>query len=241
MMQEHSEAMKFLGIDSNHHIQWKYNDLGIDPALDRPKLLADMIRIIRRFKPTTVVTMDPQNFLMEENPDHRTVALTSFEASAMAAYPNVFRDQFEDKDISPHFVSRILFYMSPEPNIFIDIAGDPLETKKNIGGIYKSQLDLMMGEIDSRLYNLNWSMKSMLERMDPQLSGLIGNPAALWYVICESSAIQTANEAALCSKSHATETPVSQGKLEFAEAFRLYFLGAVEKLRPFLPKELLSI
>ncbi len=219
--------MDLLGIKPENRVLWQYDDLGIDPALDRQKLLKDMITLIRTFKPTTVVTMDPKNLLMEENPDHRAVASVGFEAAAMAAYPNVFREQLE-QGLTQHFVSRILFYMSPEPNVFVEISGDPLEMKKKIGAVYESQLELMIGETDARLRNLG---------LDPELMEV--PPMSLWEAVCESSAQDHAEEANLFYKNHPDLAP--RVPFEYAEAFRLYYLGAVEKLRSLLPKELQTL
>ncbi len=227
MMEEQKKAMDLLGIKPENRVQWKYDDLGIDPALDRQKLLSDMVLLIRKFKPTTVVTMDPKNILMEENPDHRAVASVGFEAAAMAAYPNFLKEQF-GQGISQHFVSRILFYMSPEPNVFVDISGEPLEMKKKLGAVYQSQLELMIGETDARLRNLG---------LDPEVMEV--PPIGLWEAVCESSAQGHAEEGMIFYKSHPDLAP--RVPLEYAEAFRLYYLGAVEKLRNLLPKELQTL
>lgn len=227
MMEEQKKAMDLLGIKLENRIQWQYEDLGIDPALDRQKLLKDMITLIRSFKPITIVTMDPKNILMEENPDHRAVASVGFEATAMAAYPNVYREHLE-QGLSQHFVSRILFYMSPEPNVFVDISGDPLEMKKKLGAVYESQLELMIGETDARLRNLG---------LDPEVMEVPFT--GLWEAVCESSAQGHAEEGMLFYKSHPDLAP--RVPLEYAEAFRLYYLGAVEKLRNLLPKELQTL
>ena len=109
MMEEHQKVHEMLHLDSSSIIQWDYDDLGIDPAKDRPELLRKMIQLIREVKPTTVVTIDPKNMENEENPDHRIVAIEGFEAAAMAAYPHVYREDWEKSEVSPHFVSRMLF------------------------------------------------------------------------------------------------------------------------------------
>jgi LmbE family N-acetylglucosaminyl deacetylase len=227
MMEEHHNAMKFLEIPEDHQIQWKYDDLGIDPALDRQKLLFDMILLIRQVRPTTVITMDPKNIPLEENPDHRAVASVGFEATAMAAYPNVMRDQFEKYQVSPHFTARILFYMTPDPNVFVDISGDPFDKKKVLGTFYPSQLELMITEADARLRTLG---------LDPELKEVPNKD--LWEAVCESSANEHAQEGMQFYKTHPHLAP--RVPLQYAEAFRLCYLGSVEKLRDLLPKSLLT-
>ncbi len=123
MRKEHQKVHDMLNLDQSKVVQWDYDDLGMDPAADRRGLLRKMINLIREIKPTTVITIDPKNLENEENPDHRIVAMTGFESAAMAAYPNVFREDWEENGLEPHFVSRMLFYMTPEPNVFVDISG----------------------------------------------------------------------------------------------------------------------
>jgi hypothetical protein len=187
-----------------------------------------MVELIREFKPTTVITMDPKNMENEENADHRLVAMTGFEAAAIAAYPNVFRDQFEDSGITQHFVSRVLFYMSPDPDLFINIKGDPLKIKIKMGLIYHSQLELMLYEIDQRIKNMGFHF----ELLDAP-------PENIWKTFCQSIATENAKLADLYYQKHPELAP--EIKPKSADAFRLHFLGTVEKIRGFLPKEYLQM
>ena len=236
MASEHSKAIQLMGLDEEHAIRWQYDDLGLDPGRDRLPLLQDMIRLIRKFKPATVVSMDPKNAENEENPDHKLVAITALEASAMAAYPNVFREQFDEHGINqhclvasglrsearctgPHFVGRMLFYMSPEPDIFIDISGEPLAKKIELGLIYSSQLDLMMTEAKERLKTLGATFP------------LFDMPKEdLWPLMCTEIASRTASE---CLRKYPEKTGITH-----AESFRLQYLGIVDKIRTFLPEKL---
>ncbi len=222
----HRKALEFLGIDPQHYVQWQFNDLGLDPGRDRIPILKKMVQLIRTFKPVTVITMDPKNMENEENADHRLVAITGFEAAALAAYPNVFKDQFKKTGVSQHFVSRLLFYMPPEPNLFVNIEGKPLEMKIGMGLQYPSQLKLMVEEIDKRLRNMD---------LDPEILDM--TPEDLWRMVCEFMAEETAKYAAVYYQQHPEQMP--DHLPEAADAFRLYFLGAVEKLREYLPDECL--
>ena len=216
MASEHDRAMRFLGLDRDHVVRWGYDDLGLDPGRDRLRLLADMIRLIRKFKPVTVVTMDPKNAENEENIDHKLVATTGLEAAAMAAYPNVLREQFAEEGVQQHFVARMLYYMTPEPDVFIDIAGEPLEKKIQMGLIYSSQLDLMLTEARARLKTLG---------IDFLLFDL--PKEELWPDICQEIA---ADMAKVCAEKYPERTGILH-----AEAFRLQYLGVVDKIRDLLP------
>ncbi len=63
-----------------------------------------MVRLIRKFKPAAVVTMDPKNCADKENQDHKLIAVTGLEAAAMTAYSNVLREQFDEHGINQHFL-----------------------------------------------------------------------------------------------------------------------------------------
>jgi LmbE family N-acetylglucosaminyl deacetylase len=215
MADEHARAMAILGLDDAHVIKLGYADLGLDPGRDRLPLLKDMIRLIRLFKPSTVVSMDPKNCENEENPDHKLVAVTGLEAAAMAAYPNVFREQFEEPSITRHFTGRMLYYMSPEPDLFVDISGEPLKKKIELGLAYGSQLELMITEAKERLKTLARDLP-LFEIPREQL----------WPMMCEIIASDTAD---MHNRIHPELSP-----LNHAESFRLQYLGIVDKLKSML-------
>lgn len=217
MLSEHKKAMRVLGLDAQHYVQWKYDDLGLDPGRHRVKLLADMIKLIRTFKPVTVVTMDPKNWPNEENPDHRLAAMTGFEAAAMSAYPNVFRKQFAEKTVRQHFVSRVLFYTTPEPDTFIDIGGEPFERKVRMALAYPSQLQLMEDEARRRLAGIG---------QDFPLSNL--PVEQIWSRVCRAMAEKAASEY--------TKQYPGRKRMRLAEAFRMKYPGVVDKLQGVFPK-----
>ena len=73
--------------------------------------------------------------------------------------------------------------------------------------------------------------------LDPDLDDM--RHADLWETVCESMAEETAKYA----KDFYEENPelAPEKEIELAEAFRMYFLGAVDKLRDYLPRELLTL
>jgi LmbE family N-acetylglucosaminyl deacetylase len=213
---EHTKAMKILNLDENHLIQWNYNDLGLDPYRDRNKLLMDMISLIRTYKPATVITMDTKHILNEENPDHRLVSMTGFEAAAMAAYPNVFREQLNNPEVYQHFVSRVLFYNTSDPDLFIDISGEFIEKKIKLGLIYDSQLNLMQTEGIERLKTISVNFP------------LFNIPKEkIWPEVCKQIARANAKK---CKEIYPDRD------IEYAEIFRIKYLGVLNQLRGFIPE-----
>ncbi|MFC1474889.1 PIG-L deacetylase family protein, partial [bacterium] len=216
MSREHRRALELLGINDEHYIQWDYDDLGIDPGLDRQKLLADMIKLIRTFRPTTVVTMDPKNILNEENPDHKMVATTGFEAAALSQHPHLFPEQYKEDNVEQHYVSRILFYTTPEPDTFIDISGEPFEIKSKMALAYESQFELLMTEARERLAGIGVELE--IFNMPPK---------SIWPQMCRSMA----EAAAVQCRDMFPE----RKNVDLAEAFRLQYPGVVHKLKSLLP------
>lgn len=210
MLHEHAQAMDYLGVDAAHYVQWEFDDLGLEEPPARDELLPRMIRLIRDVRPATVVTLDPAHNWLEENPDHRAVALCGFQAANLAAHPHLYTG-----GPAPHFVSRALFYMTENPDVFVDIAGAPLETKIALGLMYESQLDLMLTEARQRLAGLGIRLP---------LFDLPGSE--IWPMMCR----QLAEDAAAECVAWRPERPV-----DLAEGFRLHYPGVLNKIRAHIP------
>jgi LmbE family N-acetylglucosaminyl deacetylase len=190
------------------------------------KLREVLIRSIREYKPDTVICFDPMN-IIEENPDHKLLAQVVIEASSFAAYPLIHKEHMQ-QGLQPHFVSRVLMTPSPNPNVYVNIKGNPLKAKIKAGATYKSQLDLMFSELKIRMKNINVELPFI--NIDPE---------ELWSTTCESEAKSIANEAMEFYKKNPKIAP--EIPLEFAESFRMCYLGVIEKIRSYLPKECLIL
>jgi len=85
-----------------------------------------LVRMIRKYRPEIVVSMDPANIGFE-NPyvshsDHRAGALAAFDAIYPAARNrNFFPEQLEE-GLMPHKVDGIYFFGTDRPNTWIDIS-----------------------------------------------------------------------------------------------------------------------
>lgn len=91
------------------------------------------IRLIREYRPATVITHDP--FGRAENadacsvyPDHRAVGETVFEAAYVAAPGPLYHPEHLAAGLTPHKPERLLCVMSDRPNAFVDI-GQVFERK----------------------------------------------------------------------------------------------------------------
>jgi LmbE family N-acetylglucosaminyl deacetylase len=225
LMKEHKEALSVIGVKDHIQLEGFTNHFMYDSPTQL-KLREVLIRAIREYKPDTVICFDPMN-IMEENPDHKLLAQVVIEASSFAAYPLIHKEHMQ-QGLLPYFVSRVLMTPTPHPNVFVNIAGDPLDAKKKAGTMYKSQLDLMFSELRIRIQNIG---------LDPDLDDI--DPNDLWDTVCETDAQTVAKESWEFYKKNPKLAPIVP--LEYAESFRMCYLGAVEKIRSYLPKECLTL
>ncbi|MFX0103652.1 MAG: PIG-L deacetylase family protein [Candidatus Hodarchaeota archaeon] len=225
MAKEHAEALEIIGVKDQEFLEGFTNHF-IFSSEHQLQLREILIKEIREFRPDTVITFD-QADIFEENPDHRLLARVGTQAAAFSAYPLV-HPEHKKEGLEPHFVGRVLHAPTIRPNLYVDIGGEPLERKIKAGAAYKSQLHLMITEMDQRLRTMG---------LDPDLEDMAHED--LWEMVCESMAEETAKYAVEFYKENPELAP--EKEIEHAEAFRMYFLGAVDKLRDYLPKELLTL
>jgi len=109
-----------------------------------------------------------------------------------------------------------MFYMAPRPDAFIDIAGDPFDTKVSMGLEYASQLELLTTEARERLSGLGVDTP-LLDMPNDQV----------WPEICRAMAGQAAKQ---CREMYPGRSSV-----QLAEGFRIHYPGILEKLRDNLP------
>jgi LmbE family N-acetylglucosaminyl deacetylase len=130
-----------------------YDDGFLQPTLELRK---DLVRLIRRHKPTAVVCGDPTLFFPSDtyinHPDHRAAAQAAldavFPASEMALlYPDLAAEGLEG-----HKVNFVYVHWGQEPNIYVDI-GDVVDLKIEALQQHKSQL----GDWDPEEMIKTWS------------------------------------------------------------------------------------
>jgi len=225
LTKEHAKAMDIVGVKDQRYLDGFTNHFMFSSEIQL-KLRETLIREIREFKPDTVITFDIAD-AFEENPDHRLLARVGLQSASFAAYPLIHPEQLKD-GLKPHFTGRMLLAPTKQPNVFVDIAEEPLDKKKAAGGAYKSQLDLMFTELKFRAQTMG---------LEPDLDDI--SPQDLWESVCESMAEETAKASIAFYAQHKNIAP--RIKLMFAEAFRMQYLGAMEKIHDYLPKEYLTL
>jgi LmbE family N-acetylglucosaminyl deacetylase len=114
----------------------------VTPSLD---LRRDLVREIRRFRPTIVICYDPTRLFVGgsyvNHPDHRAVGQAALDAlSPTSAMPLSFREQIEEEGLRPYRVRHILVASTDQPDTWVDIEGT-LELKIEALRKHVSQLD----------------------------------------------------------------------------------------------------
>ena len=127
-----AEGVVFLG----------YHDGEVVPSLE---LRRDLVREIRRFRPTIAICWDPTRLFVGgsyiNHPDHRAVAQAAIDAlSPTAAMPLSFAEQVDEEGLEPYRVRHILVTSTDHPDTYVDI-GDTLEQKVAALRKHSSQLD----------------------------------------------------------------------------------------------------
>ena len=98
----------------------------------------DIVRLIRQYKPDTVVTVDPYRGRLDHR-DHRTTARVVMDAIyPFAVTPHSYPDLLE-QGFQPHRVKEMLFCGTDNPDYFVDVT-DTFDLKVTALQCHKSQI-----------------------------------------------------------------------------------------------------
>jgi len=148
---EQLEAAGILGVQST--IFLNHEDGTLQPTLE---LRRELTRLVRRFKPDTVICADPtRHFHRDEyvnHPDHRAAGEAALYAIFPSAVTRFVFPELLDEGLEPHKVRQIYLYGSPEPNTFVDIS-DTIELKIAALRAHRSQVTSEYAEARLRDWN----------------------------------------------------------------------------------------
>jgi LmbE family N-acetylglucosaminyl deacetylase len=100
-----------------------YEDGMLQPTLD---LRRDLVRVIRRVRPDTIVTNDPTVFFRHDvyinHPDHRAAGQAVLEAIYPAVKKPLTFPELLAEGLEPHVVSEIWVALTDNPNTWVDIS-----------------------------------------------------------------------------------------------------------------------
>lgn len=91
-----------------------------------PKLQEDLVKVMRRYRPTRVMAADPASQAFDSfyrfHPDHRAAALALYDALYPAAGNPHFFPHLIELGYLPHTPREVYFFGSEKPNVWIDIS-----------------------------------------------------------------------------------------------------------------------
>ena len=136
--EETVEGARVMGLASATVLDVPDGDLANDA-----EIRAEVVRTIRRVRPTAVVSCDPTAWFFDNryynHSDHRTAGVIALDAVYPGAgNPHYFTDHF-DEGLEPHDVPRMWLGWTLEPNHHEDITGF-LDAKVNALAAHASQL-----------------------------------------------------------------------------------------------------
>jgi LmbE family N-acetylglucosaminyl deacetylase len=136
---EQLAANAILGIKETVFL--RYPDGELEPTL---QLRRDLTRVIRQFKPDTVVTGNPEGWFYGDeylnHPDHRAAAQAACEAVFPSAGTRLIFPELLSAGYEPHDVKRLYIHGTDKSNTWVDIT-ETLDVKIKALGQHVSQVD----------------------------------------------------------------------------------------------------
>lgn len=120
---ESEKALAEMGItpESDIFILLGYDD-GMLEYVPEKELCEKVCRLIRKYRPDAVFTMDPGDTWMQwHKTDHRMSAFVTLDAARAAAYHLYFPHHRINEGLQPYTVTEYLFYSTKEPDYEVDI------------------------------------------------------------------------------------------------------------------------
>jgi len=130
---EQLAAAKLLGV--REVIFLRHPDQSLE---DTPEFRKELVRLIRMYRPETVVTADPHRRYIWHR-DHRITGRVTLDAVFPYARDRLSYPDLLDEGLSPHYVREVLLWASEDPNYRSDIT-DTFDIKVAALRCHKSQI-----------------------------------------------------------------------------------------------------
>jgi len=138
---EELAALAELGIPADHYINLGYDD-GLLEFEDRKAVVENLVRWIRKLRPTVLMAWDPgKNYQRWHKSDHRAASYLAADAARAAMWRLLFEGQITQEGLKEYMVPEYLFYNDydhEDENTWVDIT-DYAEKKVNAFAHYVSQ------------------------------------------------------------------------------------------------------
>ncbi len=113
--QEQMAAARILGVQDVIFLD--YPDQGLE---DTPEFRKEIVRLIRKYRPETVITADPYRRYIWHR-DHRITGQVVLDAVFPYARDHLSYPDLLQQNLQPHKVREVLLWASEDPNFRIDI------------------------------------------------------------------------------------------------------------------------
>lgn len=138
---EELAALADLGIPADHYINLGYDD-GLLEFEDRKAVVENLVRWIRKLRPTVLMSWDPgKNYQRWHKSDHRAASYLAADAARAAMWRLLFEGQITQEGLKEYMIPEYLFYNDydhEDENTWVDIS-DYVEKKVNAFSHYISQ------------------------------------------------------------------------------------------------------
>jgi LmbE family N-acetylglucosaminyl deacetylase len=131
--QEQLAATRILGVDEV--IFLRYHDQALE---DTPEFRKDLVRLIRMYRPETVVTADPYRRYIWHR-DHRITGQVTLDAVFPYARDRLAYPDLLEEGLQPHKVREVLLWGTEDPNYCSDIT-DTFDIKVAALHCHRSQI-----------------------------------------------------------------------------------------------------
>lgn len=146
--EEQKKAAKILGLKEVIFLRLPDGELQNSPAFRK-----ELVRQMRRLRPSRVLTLDPANRSFDNqflfHSDHRATAEAVFDAVYPAVGNRNYFPELEEEGLRPHHIPELFFFGTAQPNVWIDISST-IDLKIRALKCHASQLGEFK-EIDARV------------------------------------------------------------------------------------------
>jgi len=138
---EELAALADLGIPGDHYINLGYDD-GLLEFEDRKAVVENLVRWIRKLRPTVLMSWDPgKNYQRWHKSDHRAASYLAADAARAAMWRLLFEGQITQEGLKEYMIPEYLFYNDydhDDENTWVDIS-EFVDKKVNAFSHYVSQ------------------------------------------------------------------------------------------------------
>ena len=142
---EQQAAAKVLGV--REVVFLRYPDQGLE---DTPEFRKDIVRLIRTYRPVTVVTADPYRRYVWHR-DHRITGQVTLDAIFPYARDHLAYPDLLDQGLEPHKVKEVLLWASLEDINYCSDITDTFDIKMAALRCHQSQVGNHFPEMEARL------------------------------------------------------------------------------------------